>query len=432
MGCRPGGVDGGIPPEVRDVSDWTDAGPRLIGLENVETWDEICVVADEADMAAVEITGWKQVIAFSGSVDALCRQHADNLGQVRRVTLALPSTPDGRALQERLARRFGRHRCWLVEWPENSSRADQTAVFYGSDAVAKAMHDAKPYPIEGLYQITAAELQRYRDERQPQTMTTGTPATDAVLALPTEGRLVIVTGYPGSGKSEWTRFVAIHTAARERRRWLIFSPEMQPWQHFVAGCAQVFHNKPFWPRNGHDGMAPHEIKQAADWMRDRIILQVCDAEDKSPTLDWLLEGARDAVLRHGITDWLIDPYNEIDHQRSGLSEAEYHNRNLQRFRAFTTRHGVNAWIAVHPKQPPPLKDGESRGAPTAWDINGGAAWNNKADLGVTVHSPVYGAAQIILWKAKFLRFGKRGERADLLFDPLTGRYRDNDPNEGLT
>ena len=49
------------------MSGWSDR-PRLIGLESVETWDEICVVADEADMAAVAAAGWKQIVAFDGSV----------------------------------------------------------------------------------------------------------------------------------------------------------------------------------------------------------------------------------------------------------------------------------------------------------------------------------------------------------------------------
>ncbi|MDR3534006.1 MAG: DnaB-like helicase C-terminal domain-containing protein [Rhodopila sp.] len=404
---------------------------HVANIEAVETWDALWVVHDEAEIDAVRDAGFPQVIAFVGDVGALLTQHSDSLQQVQRITLVLPTTPEGRRLRELLADRFGRHRCWLVEWPEGCDRASVTAALWRTERVTKCLHEAIPYPIDGLHQISGAALHQLRHERQPKTMSTGTKALDAILRLPTEGRLIIVTGFPGSGKTHLVRFMMVHTAAHEARKWLCFSPEMSPWEHFMAECAQVFHDKPFWPRQGRAGMTDAEIGQAGKWLRDRVTMQVCDAEDKSPTLDWLITGARDAILRHGVTDWCIDPFNEIDHQRGNLTEAEYINRTLQRLRSFANRHGVNVWIIVHPKNPPPLRSGEKREAPGAYDINGGAGWFNKADIGLTVHSPINGAAQAIIWKSRHIRYGSRGTMAELLFDPVTGTYRDNDPNEGL-
>jgi len=93
-------------------------------------------------------------------------------------------------------------------------------------------------------------------------------------------------------------------------------------------------------------------------------------------------------------------------------------------------HGV--WLIVHPKTPIAAKPGEERGPPGPYDINGGAAWFNKADLGITVHSRVPGSAQVKLWKLKFLRYGARGGVKDLLFDPATGFYSDIEPEAGLS
>ena len=37
--------------------------------------------------------------------------------------------------------------------------------------------------------------------------------------------------------------------------------------------------------------------------------------DCLPNINWVLDLARAAVLRHGINGLVIDPYNELDHQR---------------------------------------------------------------------------------------------------------------------
>jgi twinkle protein len=43
----------------------------------------------------------------------------------------------------------------------------------------------------------------------------------------------------------------------------------------------------------------------------------CRCEDDSlPSIQWVLDLAKAAVLRHGVRGLVIDPYNEIDHQRS--------------------------------------------------------------------------------------------------------------------
>ena len=39
-------------------------------------------------------------------------------------------------------------------------------------------------------------------------------------------------------------------------------------------------------------------------------------DDSLPNIKWVLDLARAAVLRHGVRGLVIDPYNEIDHQRS--------------------------------------------------------------------------------------------------------------------
>ena len=259
-----------------------------------------------------------------------------------------------------------------------------------------------------------------RRQPPPPVLSTGAKATDAILKLPGEGRLIVITGIPNHGKSSWALFAAVHLMTAGRR-FLVFSPEIQPWQHLVAHCAQILVNKPFWPQPGIEPMTDVDVARIEDWLEDRLILLVSDAEDQAPTLDWILERARLTVLRDGVTDLLIDPWNEVEHQRGALSETEYVGRSLQRLRSFAARHGVNVWIVAHPTKQQAAKPGGKIDPPGMYEISGGANWANKADLGITVHNPGT-VTEIHLGKSRFGRWGRRGSKATLEFDTITGRY----------
>jgi twinkle protein len=416
----------------KDFTQDKDAQHTLFNVDRLgDAPEEICFVEGEADVLALFECGIENAVTLKDGAppkakfdendrrfEAL-RTHGDLLNQksLKKIILAGDADAPGMALREELIRRLGRHRVWLATWPDGCKDACEVLAQHGPDAVISAIQQAEPYPIEGLQQVSIGTLLRLRHQNPPRTMTTGVPTTDAILALPTEGRLIVVTGFPGSGKSSWLRFVMMHTAMQHGRRWLVFSPEMQPWEHFAADCAAVLAGKSFWR-----GMSDTEITESEVWLRDRVIMQVCDAEDKSPTVDWLLEGATNAVLRHGITDVLWDPYNEITHTRGETSETDYIGRVLQQAKAFGLRHGVNVWIIAHPTKPQPLKPGEGRKPPGPYDISGSSNWFNKADLGLTVHAPETGIADVHIWKARFQRFGNRNAFATLTYDRDTGRY----------
>lgn len=357
------------------------------------------------------------------------RTHAEVLGKAARIILAGDNDAPGIALREELARRLGRHRCNLAVWPDGCKDACDTLRMHGPEAVKLAISTSQRYPISGLQQVKTGSLLALRQNPPPATMTTGAGATDDIVKLPTEGRLVVVTGFPNHGKTSWTRFVMVHTADRHDRRWAVFSPEMQPWEHFTAECAEALIGKPFWRKEDQDGrpvpaMTDADVMFAEQWLANHMTMLVCDAEEEEPTLDWVIERATLAVLRDGVTDLLIDPWNEISYEHGTMSETDYIGRGLRRLKAFAQRHGCNVWIIAHPAKPPALKAGEKLSVPGPYSISGSAHWANKPDLGITIHAPDPHAAQseVHLWKARFQRFGTRGSIAKLDFDRISGRY----------
>lgn len=411
-----------------------DALQTLYNADVLDGADVVHIVEGEPDVIALGELGISAVSLKDGAPSKVNDQsekrfealatHAEALSQIRKFVLAGDMDGPGLALREELARRLGRHRCWLVTWPDGCKDACDTLRTLGAEAVSRALADAEAYPIDGMQRVKAGTLAALRRLPPPPVLTTGTVASDAVLKLPGEGRLIVLTGYPANGKTSWLRFVMVHTAGEHDRRWLVFSPESQPWEQFAAQCAEVWVGAPFY-REGQGGWSPmsdNELAAAEEWLSTRVTLLVCDAEDQAPTLDWLIDRARLAVLQHGVTDFVIDPWNEVAHERGKDTETDYIGRSLQRLKAFGLRHGCNIWIAAHPAKPPPLKPGEVRSAPGPYEISSSAHWANKADLGLTVHGASPANVGLHIWKARFRRFGKHPAVALLEYEPVTGRY----------
>jgi twinkle protein len=390
--------------------------PILFNAEALSQSDEAVICRDRDEVSALTESGVvAAVTVLGGNWLKVLGENSDALSKLRKITIALPDGP----MREEVARRLGRHRCWLVDRP--------IVEIYGMESglgVLKALADATPYPIEGVQRVTEGSLLRLRRRPAPKTMTTGTQNTDDILKLPTEGRLIVITGIPSHGKTSWTRFVMVHTASRHSRRWCVFSPESQPWEEFVSQCAESYLGKPFYPVGNIEAMTDEEINETEAFLRDRVTMLVCDAEGQAPTLDWLLERFSACVLRFGVTDCLIDPWNEVEQLRGDMSETDYIGRSLQRLKAFGFRYGVNIWIVAHPAKPAPQRPNEKLAAPGPYSINGSSHWANKADLGLTVHSPDPGLSQLHLWKSRLRRWGQRsGQPAIMNYDQLTGVYR---------
>lgn len=410
-----------------------DALPTLFNVDAIEGAETVYWVEGEIDVLAMHEAGYPATVTLkdgapaqvsahgSGKRFEAMATHVDALDKVRRFYLAGDMDAPGMALREELAQRLGRHRCWLVTWPEGCKDASDVLQHHGPEAIQKALQEAAPYPIDGLQEIKPGALLDLRSKPPPPVLHTGIKMLDDAIRFPADGRLIVVTGFPASGKTTFTRFLMMKLARRYDRKWLVFSPEMQPWLSFVAECAEVIMRKPFY---GEGRMSDHEVSTAEVWLRDHVWMLENDSEEAPPSLDWVLERGAYAALAYGVTDLLIDPWNELESSRGTMSETDFIGRGLQRCKAACKRHGFNVWIIAHPAKPFMLKAGEKPSAPGPYQISGSAHWANKTDLGITVHQPddIEGGADIHLWKARYSRWGRKGAVAKMLVDLRIGHY----------
>ncbi|WP_165421507.1 DnaB-like helicase C-terminal domain-containing protein [Bradyrhizobium sp. Leo170] len=171
---------------------------------------------------------------------------------------------------------------------------------------------------------------------------------------------------------------------------------------------------------------------------DRFIESFCtfidhdpnDAEDDDITLEWIIEKARDAVMRDGIRLLIIDPWNEVEHARKrDETTAEYIGRAIRMLKQFGRQYGVVVIVLAHP-----TKDIWERGrqrTPTLYDIDGSAHWFNKPDHGIVIErDAVANEATVHIAKVRFDETGYRGA-IKMRFDIASQRYTQLDENVQL-
>lgn len=353
----------------------------------------------------------------------------DAILAVREHVIAVDNDEPGRRLAQELARRLDPDRCRLVAWPRGCKDANDVLVKFGEHALDRCLREAKPFPIAGLFDGDEEEVVEDLEALWAHGYNGGVAPTDAKLAenyrvLP--GLWTLVTGIPGSGKSEFLNWLAVDLMQSQDWRFAICSPENQPIARHLAQLAQICVGKPF-STGETERMTVAERDDALAFIREHatFILPPEDVEG-SYKLENILDLCRRAILRKGVRGIIIDPWNELEHSRpNSMREDEYINRCLVKIKRFAREHGVHIWLVAHPRLMHRKKTGEGYEVPTPYDVSGGGQWRNHAMMAITVHREHLGdpskPSTIHIQKVKRRELGRIGQ-VDLWYDPVTGRY----------
>jgi twinkle protein len=364
---------------------------------------------------------------YEDNFDYLLNAEAE-LAKVKKFVLAFSNSEPGKRLEEEIARRLGKERCWRVTWPEGVKDVNQMLTTRGSDAVMDALARARPYPVKGIFE--AADVSDKIDALYayglPRGVNTGWATMDEHYTVK-EGQWTLVTGIPGHGKSNMLDAMLVNVAAKENWRFGMFSPENQPIERHFANLMEKYADAPF--SLGAPGRMTEEVKTGAkDFVNDHFFVILPDEEDGNWSVDGILQLAKVLVFRKGIKGLVIDPWNELDHSRSGgVTETEHISQALTKIRQFARSHSVHVWVVAHPAKL--YKDGEGRyPVPTPYDVSGSSHWNNKADNAITVWRNRGGkdeeVADIHIQKIRFKEVGRVGV-VSLRYNKISGRFVDD-------
>lgn len=198
---------------------------------------------------------------------------------------------------------------------------------------------------------------------------------------PAPGTLNIVTGMPGSGKSEFVDALMVNLSELHGIKWGIFSPENYPYEVHVQKIVEKRVKKAFFR-----DMSFKEMCDATDWVHEHM--RWAEPDEYNITQDALFKLADEMVEKDGITGMVIDPWNEMDVTTAqGETETNWIARYLAKWRRWSRKNKVITYIVAHPAKMQKEKRGKEWvwPVPTLYNISGSAHWYNKADNGITIH-----------------------------------------------
>jgi twinkle protein len=259
----------------------------------------------------------------------------------------------------------------------------------------------------------------YRAGGLPRGDLTGWANVDELYTV-APAQTTVITGTPGSGKSEWLDALVVNLWRQGDWEFAIYSPENFPVATHLAKLVEKELGKPF-------GVGPTRRMSEAQLRMSAVALceRIFWIEPDLKTPDELIRTGLDYRTKGRKFGIILDPWNTLDHERGGLSETDYVCSVLTRVIRLARAANAHIWLVVHPAKMQRNRDG-TRSVPTPYDLAGSAHWYNKADNIICVHrdqtndSP---EVEIHVQKVRFKHVGHTG-LTTLHYDKVTGRYVD--------
>lgn len=330
----------------------------------------------------------------------------DRIKKIKRFVLFADNDPAGWRLRDELTRRLTAVRCSYVRYPECEGKkvdANEILIQHGPAAVIETISSAVRMPVRGLYRMND-----FPPEPPLNPSTTGfgrldLPVQNGMGGLMVEkGLFMTVLGAPESGKSTWTTQLAANMA--RIHGWNIAIATFEMRRTAVYKLLQAAYTE-------KGQLSRKQWDEADRFINEKFTFIYNDSlksEDET-TIDWVLECAQDAVIRDGTDVLLIDPWNEMEHNRKhGESLTEYTGKAIKKLKRFAQTNNVLVIVVIHP-----TKEGGLKAAAndlTMYDAADSAHWVNKADLGVMVHRDYANETTTIkVGKVRYRQTGRRGD-----------------------
>lgn len=390
-------------------------------IDHIKETTECIITEGEMDALSFIVAGYDYVISVPNGaqknltyLDDFIESHFENKS---RIYIAADTDSKGLELRAELVRRFGEEKCRIVTYGEGCKDANELLLQQDAEALRQAIHEAQEVPLEGVFTASDVkeELLGLFEKGLQKGATLDMGDLDDLLSLEV-GRLMIVTGIPGDGKSEFLDEVAVHLSLKYDWRCAWFSPENFPVTLHHPKLIEKLIGKRF--KKGL--MNSLELDAAIGYLSQNFFDIL---PEEGYRVDTILEKAETLVRRKGIRVFILDPYNCLEHQiPSGQSETQYISEFLEKLRSFARRRQVLVILAAHPTK---MKKDPMSGkfpVPTMYDISGSAAFFNKADFGIAIERDrARGVTRVHVQKVKFRHLGQPGI-ASFQYNTCCGRF----------
>tara|TARA_R100001082_G_scaffold107971_1_gene82570 strand:+ start:1472 stop:3028 length:1557 start_codon:yes stop_codon:yes gene_type:complete len=390
--------------------------------QSVDRGDTIYLTEGEYDALAFVRAGYTAYstpsganLPATGSTPEYLKGILDDLSSGKiNVVIAVDSDEKGNRFRESLISILGRTNISYIDWSQFDCKdANECIRTHGIGGIERACQSAREVLFEGIMTASsvASNIDAIRTGGFKQGAKVGIDSLDKLMTICSD-QISVVTGVPGSGKSELIDAIMVSLAQRENWRFAIFSAE-NPIDIHVGKLAEKFIGAPIF--EGENRMSELDMNRASEWLDDHFFF-LDPASDNS--LKSILDRASVLIKHKNVNGLLIDPFNYTD---VSLDTDSISNM-LTELHAFATQNHIHIWIVAHPQKMYRMEGGRMP-TPLGMDISGSAAWFAKADFGITVERGEENETKVIVWKCRFKWLGDTGT-AYLNYDHVSGRYSD--------
>ena len=150
------------------------------------------------------------------------------------VYIAVDEDAAGEVLRRELVRRLGAECCKIVRYGAGCKDSNEHLIRYGADSLAICLQQAEEIPIEGVATADdcSEQLRALYENGLQGGAETGWENLDAHCTFEL-GRLVVITGRPGDGKSEFTDELVLRLRLRHGWKTAYYSPENLPVEYHL-------------------------------------------------------------------------------------------------------------------------------------------------------------------------------------------------------
>ena len=307
-----------------------ESGAKLVPwrIDSIKHSLECIITEGEMDALSFIVAGRDDVISVPngaqknlGWLEDFIETHMENK---QRIYIASDTDEKGLVLRAELVRRFGEEKCRIVTYGEGCKDANELLMQQGAEALKKAIAEAQEVPLEGVFTANDVreELELLFEKGLQKGATLDMGELDDLLSVEV-GRLMIVTGIPGDGKSEFLDEMAVRFSLKYDWRCAWFSPENFPVTLHHPKLIEKLVGKRFMKGL----MNSMEFESAIGYLSHNFFDIL---PEEGYRVDTILEKAETLVRRKGIRVFILDPYNCLEHQiPTGQSETQYISEFLE-------------------------------------------------------------------------------------------------------
>jgi len=408
------------------------------GLDDIKDTNTCIIVEGEIDKLSFDVIGKTETVSVpDGAPNPNAKNvetkfsYLDNCHRyfesMDNIFIAVDNDVNGRRLLEELARRLGKERIMIIDFPENCKDANDVLVNYGKDKLLECYNNARDYPVDGVFSVSDVEdmmIDSYHNGKKKGD-TTGYDDLNPHYTF-RMGEFDVFTGIPGHGKTSFCFQLMMNGSILYGWKWGVFSPENYPIGELYETLVEMYIGKTS-DIESKRRMSMTEYSRGMKFVNKHFFIVY---PEDSFTLSNILDKFKHLVLRKGIKGVLIDPFNQIDHDFRGMTEAIYVADTLNKIRKFTKNYHLKFMVVAHPITMRSDKGSGDNEVPTAYRIAGGSNWFNKADNIITVHRPnpkdfSDTTVDIHVQKIKFQKLVgvPTGNPIKLRYDRLSNRFK---------